>query len=235
MSNTRHPVIALSTSKGGAGKTTLAIALAAVYADWGYKIAMIDTDPQQSLMDWAGKSGRPDMIDVFSAEDEDALIDLIEACKTSHHITIIDVQGRVSELGNTAMSWADLVLIPVQSSAFDAAGASNTISTIRRVERARRTEIPFATILNRVPAAIASRTLLSVREAFDESGIEIITSVVDREAYRVMTAAGGTIYTLDKTQAPGLEKSRLECEAMAVAVSAKLGLIDASETEAETA
>lgn len=235
MTQQRHPVIALSTSKGGAGKTTMSIALAAVFADWGYKIAMIDTDPQQSLMDWAQKPGKPDLIDVFSAEDEDALIDLIEACKKSHQMTLIDVQGRVSELGNTAMAWADLVLIPVQASAFDAAGASNTIATIRRVERARRTEIPFSTVLNRVPAAIASRTLLSVREAFDESGIEILTSLVDREAYRVMTAAGGTIYTLDKSQAPGLDKAKLECETLAIAVSAKLGLIDPADIEQEMA
>ncbi len=229
MAALNRPVISFSTSKGGSGKTTLCIALAGVLAEEGAKVAMIDTDPQQSLMDWGQKAGKPDNIEVFSAQDEESLVDHIEACQRSHHVTIIDVQGRVSELGNTAMAWSQLVIIPVQPSAFDASGAANTIRALATVQRVRRAEIKYATVMNRMSGAIKSRTAESVMEAFRDGGIPIMGKFVDREAYRIMTASGGTVYTLTKKQAPGLDKARDECAIFALDVAEMVGLIRKGE------
>ena len=227
--NMSRPIISFSTSKGGSGKTTLCIALAGVLADEGGRVAMIDTDPQQSLTEWAAKPGRPETIDVFSAQNESDLIDLIEACQKTHHVTIIDVQGRVSELGNTAMAWSKLVVVPVQPSAFDATGAANTIRALATVQRVRRTQIGYAIVMNRMSGAIRSRTAKAVASAFEEGHIPVMGHFLDREAYRVMTASGGTVFTLTDAQAPGLEKARKESQLFALAVSQRVGLLAASE------
>ena len=229
MAELRRPVISFSTSKGGSGKTTLCIALAGVLANEGGKVAMIDTDPQQSLMEWGQKPGKPDNIDVFSAQDEETLIDLLEACEQSHQVIIIDVQGRVSELGNTAMAWSKLVVIPVQPSAFDAAGAANTIRALSTVARARRADIKYATVMNRMSGAIKSRTAESVMDAFRDGGIPIMGQFIDREAYRIMTASGGTVFTLTKKQAPGLTKAQDESVLFAMDVANMVGLIGKGE------
>jgi len=53
-------VITLATSKGGAGKSTLARSLAAHWFNLGHKPALVDADPQRSLAsryDPAGKLG----------------------------------------------------------------------------------------------------------------------------------------------------------------------------------
>lgn len=220
-----HKVISIATSKGGAGKTTLCICLASAFAEQGGKIALVDTDPQGSLTSWAEKADLPESISVFSeSTDENRVIDLIEAASKTHHLTIVDVQGTANTLAHTAMAFSDLVIIPMKASEFDARAAFDTLTAVRAVARSRRSDIEFMPVLNCLSPAIPSRTAQAIREGFEQAGIAVQTGLSDREAFRCISAYGGSLFQLSDSQAPGLTKAKAEALDFASLVADRLGI-----------
>ena len=63
-------IIAVTNEKGGVGKTTTAVNIAAIISSRGHSVMLIDADPQASATFYAGchKSGNPSLIDVLSGK-----------------------------------------------------------------------------------------------------------------------------------------------------------------------
>lgn len=63
-------VLAVASGKGGVGKTTTALALAAIYADAGARVLVLDLDPQASASSWLAVEhpGGPSLVDVLAGE-----------------------------------------------------------------------------------------------------------------------------------------------------------------------
>ena len=70
-------VIAVVNTKGGVGKTTLAAALAVRAAQESKRVAMVDMDPQKSLVEWWARRGRSENPTIF--EGADTARDAVEA------------------------------------------------------------------------------------------------------------------------------------------------------------
>ena len=51
--------IAVMNEKGGTGKTTTTISLAAVLAERGLRVLIVDLDPQTSASLWMGRASEP--------------------------------------------------------------------------------------------------------------------------------------------------------------------------------
>ena len=72
------PVIAFSSPKGGAGKTTAATVLATVLAERGASVTVIDADPNKNVVDWAKLPGKPASLTVVGDVTEETIVDAIE-------------------------------------------------------------------------------------------------------------------------------------------------------------
>jgi chromosome partitioning protein len=95
-------VIALANQKGGVGKTTTAVNLAASLADRGYRVLVVDLDPQGNATTGLGVNARSLASSVYDVLLRDApMEDAVEATATKNLFlvpTTIDLAGAEIEL-----------------------------------------------------------------------------------------------------------------------------------------
>ena len=89
-------IIAICTSKGGAGKTTLAEIILGCVVEAGFKAAAIDADFNHTLHDWITQFSTYE-IDVRHELDETKLVDLAGELEDKHDLVVIDTAGASSQ------------------------------------------------------------------------------------------------------------------------------------------
>ena len=111
-------VIALATSKGGAGKSTLARGLAAHWLALGRKPALIDADPTGTLSNRYNPEGPLGAVPVI-AEPEERVSEAIEELRARHTPVIVDTAGFRNRTTISTLVAADLAIIPLKPAAED--------------------------------------------------------------------------------------------------------------------
>lgn len=203
------PVITFANTKGGAGKTTLAVITACELAQRGYEVCLLDGDPQQWASRWSALTRKPKNLKIISDIDEDNLDQHIIKARLSADYVLIDLPGMRSPLLAAALSLTNHVLVPVQGCAMDAVGAAQVINLLQRLRNECDITIAHSVILTRVSQIITTRAMLAVRSMLAERKIHVLeTPLIERAAYRDMFINGGTLHCLDEAKVSNLDKAR---------------------------
>ena len=143
-------VITIAQQKGGAGKTTLVAHLAVALSQRGFRVAVVDIDPQGSLTQWhkiredrygEGYTGLH-----FSALSGWRVGTEVSRLRRHYDFILIDSPPHVETEARTAIRQADLLLVPVQPSPTDLWATQATI------QLAKAEGIPLRIVMNRVNA-----------------------------------------------------------------------------------
>lgn len=127
-------IITLATSKGGVGKSTLARNLAAHWSNIGMSVAIIDADPQGSIIKRHDQNGLMGNISVI-AEPEEKVFSLIEEMRNKFNYIIVDTGGFRNRTTVRALIATDFAIIPLKPSADDVAGALETHNLIQELNK----------------------------------------------------------------------------------------------------
>jgi chromosome partitioning protein len=141
-------VIAFSNQKGGSGKSTLSANIAVLWSNSGYKVAVIDADPQKSLTYWLSERkryyGEDDMgIDSFNFEIRN-LSEEVKKIKKRYDFIIIDSPPAITFETIQIIKVSNGVFVPVQPSPLD------LMATLPFLQIAREERKKPLIILNRV-------------------------------------------------------------------------------------
>ena len=182
--------IAVVSQKGGAGKTTLAIHLAAAGIRTGQVSLVIDTDPQASASQWAEwRKGSPP--EVIESAPPRIAAKIAAATEQGAQLIVIDTPPHADLAASKAVECADLVLIPCRPSAFDLAAMRTTIRLVELMQK--RAFVVFTAGPPNAPLIYADAR--EVAEGFGARACPVI--LPDRAAYRHAVASGQTVFDLD--------------------------------------
>ena len=143
-------IVLVGGEKGGVGKTTLAVNLAAMRRRAGHDVLLIDADKQASANLWAG---------IRQEETRDAPVPCVQKrgkglaaairdLATRYEDIVIDAGGQDSVELRAALTIADLALFPIQPSLFDAA-TLETLAELVAQAQAFNTALVAAVVINR--------------------------------------------------------------------------------------
>lgn len=184
--------LSIASSKGGCGKTTVAILLGTELALDGYKVTLLDCDLNQHATAFGAKADIPGFRVVPSIDEGNVLSELRKA-EADSDVVLIDLPGGSSTLALKALQRSNFVLVPCQASLPDVRDAVKTLAQIDDAQDLARVDIARSLIWTRVLSGFESRAAKHVRESVEGKNIPIFRSaVMERAAFRELHLTGQT-------------------------------------------
>lgn len=184
------PTVAIISQKGGAGKTTLSLHLAAAAQDAGRVSLIIDTDPQATASQWAAwrQDAPPEVID---SPPPRLAAKVAQAQGQGAEVIVIDTPPHADSAARAAVEIADLVLIPCRPSAFDLSAIQTTAKLVQLLRK------PAFVVFTAGPPN-APRIYQEAGELVESFGTPPCPILLpDRAAYRHASAEGRTVMELE--------------------------------------
>src|ERR1700730_14490873 len=128
-------IIVVANSRGGVGKSTLAVHLAAWLHEQGHSVTLADCDTQHSSSDWA-KEAVPGVQSVRLA-DPDEILDRPPALGQQSDFVVADGRGSNTDTSRPLLLRADLALVPCKASMLEIRALAQATNVLRQAQDIR--------------------------------------------------------------------------------------------------
>lgn len=189
-------IVAVTNQKGGSGKTTTSMTLAAGLVRRGFKTLVVDGDPQGSATRWYAMSpeSTPFPAPVVSLAEArgkigQALRDHVEA----YDVLVIDCPPNLdSPVMLSVLFVADVAIAPVIPSAIDA-WATEKLLRVVEMAQAHNPGLRVLTLLNMVRNTALARDMMA--DLGDDESLQLLeTAFTLRTAYQEAAALGVSVF-----------------------------------------
>ena len=208
--------IVLATGKGGAGKSTLTRALAAHWLAGRRRPAVVDADPQGSIVAFHDPDGPMKAVAVHADPQAETVADTIAQLRRAHDPVLVDTAGFRNQTTVMAAVSADLVLIPCKAAAEDVREAVAMCDLIEELngtpERGGRPIRSGIVLSMVVPGTVIAR---HVRRELEGAGYSVLRAeVAQRVAYPELSMRGLAPSAVDPDGAAARDVAALAREIM---------------------
>jgi len=205
-------IVTVSNQKGGVGKSTVAVNLAACFAHEVKDVLLVDADEQGSALDW--KAERPPTMPQVQTVGlpVDNLHKEIQSLADRYDVVVIDGGGRITQTARAAVVVADVVIVPTLPSRPDIASTEDFFEKVVEVAQTFK-DFRAVILLNQVQEG----TVLSRRshEYIRESNYPVFTAQLHQYvAYREAFAMGLSVIEYHAASKAALEIQALYREVL---------------------
>ena len=157
-------IYGLTNSKGGVGKTTIAVHLAAYLARKKRAVIFIDADPQQSASTWIEELSLSIRLETLDTPEE--IIHRVANLAADADDIVIDGPAGLSETTRAIMLRADKVFLPCGPSILDLRAASRAALVLDEAKKSRKGLPKGALIPNKLQkrGRLSKETLVAARK-----------------------------------------------------------------------
>lgn len=180
-------IISFLNQKGGVGKTTLAIHIAAALAHSGNRVLLVDADPQHSALDWSEARQENTLLSVVGLPNKTLHKEIPNLAKDFDHV-IIDGPPRVYDVARSALLASDLVIIPIQPSPYDVWAAKEIVDLVEEANVFKENLKTVFVINRKIVNTVIGRDVL---KALADYNFPALKSVVSQRVSFAETAAEG--------------------------------------------
>ncbi|MBB5862391.1 AAA family ATPase [Xanthomonas arboricola] len=205
-------IVAVGGTKGGIGKTTLALQLATSQARLGKRVWLIDGDRQGSaIASITNRAERPDLPAIAAGHypDGKTLRAQVLAQQDLFDEIVIDVGGRDSTSLRAALMLADVLVVPFRPRNYDVWALSETAELIAEAQ-AQRDGLRALAVLNMAdPGVLATDNREAADAVKDIPELELLDSPLrQRKALANASSAGLHVEELRATDPKAVHEIR---------------------------
>ncbi|QSX79102.1 ParA family protein [Agrilutibacter solisilvae] len=189
--------VLVASSKGGAGKTTLATHLAAQSALEGMRTALVDADPQASSTRWAQRRAGLDSA-VLALDGTRHKGWRRQVPDDTQRVVIDAAAGAMAQDLEPFLQSVDAVLVPIVPSTIDIEATVPFLDSLARHPRVRKGELRVGLVANKLkPWTNVSQQALDLLGRWP---YPVVAQLRDSQAYVVTTALGKSLFDYHSAQ-----------------------------------
>src|SRR6204780_313263 len=137
-------IIVVANSKGGVGKSTFSVHLAAWLHEQGHRVTLADCDTQQSSSEWV-REAAPE-VKAVRLDNPDTILNELPSLRQDTDFVVADGPGSQTETSRALLLRADLAIVPCKASMLEGRALAKATEVLR-VSQDIRNGAPKAVII----------------------------------------------------------------------------------------
>jgi chromosome partitioning protein len=141
-------IIVIANSKGGVGKSTVAVHLAAWLNDQGHRVILADCDSQQSSSEWIREAAP--QVRTVRLDNPDVILNELPVLAQDADFVVADGPGSQTETSRALLLRADLAIVPCKASMLEVRALAKATDVLRQAQDIRAGQPKAVIVLSMV-------------------------------------------------------------------------------------
>jgi len=217
----------VANSKGGVGKSTVSVHLAAWLCQQGHRVTLADCDSQQSSSEWVREA--VPQVNAVRLDNPDVILNELPHLATETDYVIADGPGSQTETSRALLLRADLAIVPCKASMLEVRALAKATEVLR-VSQDIRGGLPKAVIVLSMVGK-NYRLTADMKDAAAALNLPLASgALILRQIYADAPGQGAVVWNMGtRARVAADEVDRIFREILPEAVATPVGRISTTE------